>query len=40
MGSELCIRDSDTFDRAIAAFGVDYADLAEADYAAFKSAVS
>jgi len=32
--------DDDTFDRAIAEFGVAYADLAEADYAAFKSAVS
>jgi uncharacterized protein (DUF2252 family) len=32
--------DDDTFDRAIAAFAVAYADLAEADYAAFKSAVS
>ena len=30
----------DRFDRAIAEFGVAYADLAEADYAAFKSAVS
>ena len=30
----------DTFDRAIAEFAVTYADLAEADYAAFKSAVS
>ena len=32
--------DDDTFDRAIAEFGVAYADLADADYAAFKSAVS
>jgi uncharacterized protein (DUF2252 family) len=32
--------EDDTFDRAIAEFGVAYADLAEADYAAFKSAVS
>jgi uncharacterized protein (DUF2252 family) len=32
--------DDDTFDRAIAEFAVAYADLAEADYAAFTSAVS
>ena len=32
--------DDDRFDRAIAEFGVAYADLAEADYAVFKSAVS
>ncbi len=32
--------DDGTFDRAIAEFAVAYADLAEADYAAFKSAVS
>ena len=34
------IGDDDTFDRAVAEFSVAYADLAEADYAAFKSAVS
>ena len=32
--------DDDRFDRAIAEFGVAYADLAEADFVAFKSAVS
>ena len=30
----------DAFERVIAEFGVAYADLAEADYAAFKSVVS
>jgi uncharacterized protein (DUF2252 family) len=31
--------DDETFDRAIAEFGIAYADLAEADYTAFKSAM-